>query len=488
MYLLWRRLTQAGQILWSSLDFSGSNITDLATRRHRDLQDLQGGTTDQYHHLTSAEYTGTGTGTFVRQQSPSILGQTVDYIDFDQDETVANAKGRLTWNAADGTLNLGMGYDEVVQQVGLEQFYHVKNQTGSTLSNGYAARAVGTVGNSGQLKAGYAIADGTIATRYNIGILTMDIANGGDGYVTSFGLVRNINTTGASFGETWADGDLLYVSPTTPGYLTNAEPSAPQQKLLMAIVINAASNGSIFVRPTFYGTLNDLQGVYVPDPVDRGYLMYDIDSLRWEQRTQSLGIGLTQVDSGSDVVTSLVPFVGDSGSGGMIGAVPAPAAGDGAERKYLSADGLWRTLAVSDHNSLINLEGGINSGVFETTAFEPTALQHGVVQFYHLTEPDYEAIINQQAILSTAIDATLDDESYNVVVTASAKTITLPNAQASRFGRTWTVIQNCAGYVDVEPGVGDEIILPGGSDTIRLDQIGSNVSLRCVSATQWVIV
>jgi hypothetical protein len=152
---------------------------------------------------------------------------------------------------------------------------------------------------------------------------------------------------------------------------------------------------------------------------------------------------------------------------------------------------VWRNPGTSgavNHNSIEGLEGGIASGVFEPTAFEVTAFQQGVVQFYHLTSPDHDFIVNQQAILSTAIDATLDDEAYNIVVTASAKTITLPNAQASRFGRTWTVIQNCAGYVDVEPEVGDEVILPGGSDTIRLDQIGSNVSLRCVSATQWVIV
>jgi hypothetical protein len=488
LYLLWRRLTQAGQILWSSLDFAGSNITDLATRRHRDLQDLQGGTTDEYYHLTSAEYTGTGTGTFVRQTNPTINGQTVDYIDFDRAAVVSNARGRMYWNDADGTVNIGMGYDDVVQQVGLEQYYHVKNQTGATLVTGRAVRAVGTVGNSGQLKAGYAIADGTIAPRYNLGILTMDIANGGDGYVTAFGLVRGINTTGSLYGETWADGDLIYVSPTTAGNLTKVEPVPPQQRILLAIVINAASNGSLFVRPTIAPQIHELQDVYVPTEIDKGYLMYDIDSLRWEQRTQSVGTGLSRTDNGTTVTTSLVPFVGDSGSGGLIGAVPAPAAGDGAERKYLAADGLWRTLISSDHNSLIGLEGGINEGVFEPTAFETTAFQQGVVQFYHLTQDDYDFIVNQRNILSVAVDTTLSDTAYTVLVTASAKTITLPTATSARLGRSWTVVQNCTGYVDVAPDVTDEIILAGGSDTIRLTQIGSNVTLRCVSSTQWVIV
>jgi hypothetical protein len=45
--------------------------TPLITR-HNDLAGLQGGTSGQQYHLTSAEYTGTGTGNFVRATSPTI--------------------------------------------------------------------------------------------------------------------------------------------------------------------------------------------------------------------------------------------------------------------------------------------------------------------------------------------------------------------------------------------------------------------------------
>ncbi len=41
---------------------------------------------------------------------------------------------------------------------------------------------------------------------------------------------------------------------------------------------------------------------------------------------------------GSD---ALAPFTGDSGSGGAVGYVPAPAAGDAAAGKFLKADGTW---------------------------------------------------------------------------------------------------------------------------------------------------
>ena len=39
---------------------------------HNDLAGLQGGTGNQYYHLTNAEYTGTGSGAFVRDTAPSI--------------------------------------------------------------------------------------------------------------------------------------------------------------------------------------------------------------------------------------------------------------------------------------------------------------------------------------------------------------------------------------------------------------------------------
>lgn len=52
LFLLWKRLTATGQILWSTISFSGSNITDIETRNHADLQNLD---TTNYAHLTAAE-------------------------------------------------------------------------------------------------------------------------------------------------------------------------------------------------------------------------------------------------------------------------------------------------------------------------------------------------------------------------------------------------------------------------------------------------
>ena len=47
--------------------FSGTTVTS-----HNDLSGLQGGKANEFFHLTSAEYTGTGTGNFVRDTLPTI--------------------------------------------------------------------------------------------------------------------------------------------------------------------------------------------------------------------------------------------------------------------------------------------------------------------------------------------------------------------------------------------------------------------------------
>ena len=46
-----------GSIPWSVIDFTGSDVVDISARLHNTLQSIQGGTSGEYYHLTSAEYT-----------------------------------------------------------------------------------------------------------------------------------------------------------------------------------------------------------------------------------------------------------------------------------------------------------------------------------------------------------------------------------------------------------------------------------------------
>ena len=46
-----------GSVPWYVINFAGSNITDIATRNHNNLQAIQGGTTGEEYHLTLSEVT-----------------------------------------------------------------------------------------------------------------------------------------------------------------------------------------------------------------------------------------------------------------------------------------------------------------------------------------------------------------------------------------------------------------------------------------------
>ena len=224
----------------------------------------------------------------VIQNNNSVV---TDYIDLPEiGPHVAQAR-RVQWNQDDGTLDVGL-YGGSVLQVGQELHYYAKNTSGGPITNGTPVMFTGTVGSSGKLTFGPAIADGSVLADYMMGVATQDIADNDFGYVTSFGLVRGFNTTGAPYGEVWADGDLLYFDPATPGTWTNVQPAAPSINVPVAVVVNAGSggSGSIFVRMTIAESLARLQDVYINGtgtPNDFDVLLYDASQSRWENKPAS---------------------------------------------------------------------------------------------------------------------------------------------------------------------------------------------------------
>lgn len=177
-----------------------------------------------------------------------------DYIDMHKISPHVNLPGRLTWNPSDDTLNIHHT-DDVTQQVGQETYLRVYNTTGATLTNG---SAIGYDPSASQFIE--YIADGSLNSLYIAGIATQDIPNNTFGRVTVYGRVRGLDTTGTPYGETWAAGDLLYVSTTIAGGLTIVKPTAPNLSIPMGLVFSVhATDGEIGVRPTaeqqlFYGS------------------------------------------------------------------------------------------------------------------------------------------------------------------------------------------------------------------------------------------
>lgn len=208
--------------------------------------------------------------------------------------------------------------------------------------------------------------------------------------------------------------------------------------------------------------------------------------------TVTSGLLLTDGGAGGSLALSPVAFIGDSGAGGTIGAVPAPAAGDGARAKYLSAEGIWRdpgTSGTIQHNNTLGISGGIATGVFEPTAFETTAFQQGVTEYYHVNASDFNEFARRRTVLSTAIDTTLDDDSATCLVTVTGKTITLPDATVARVGREWTVHLRVDGDMTITTNASDTIMTPIGPDTsVSVTIRSTSLTFRCISSTEWIIV
>lgn len=242
-----------------------------------------------------------------------------DYVDLNINSPLpADVPGRTYWNRDDGTMDVDL-YNGSVLQVGQELHFFAKNTSGGLIAKGTPVMFTGTVGASGKLAFGLAVADGSVPADYMMGVTDQDIADNDFGYITSFGLVRGFNTTGTPYGETWLDGDLLYFDPATPGTWTKFEPAAPSIDVPVAVVVNAGTggSGSIFVRMKISESLNNLQDVYINGtgtPLAGQVLIYDATQARWENHHLTAGANVTITNADGAITIAAASVSGASGT------------------------------------------------------------------------------------------------------------------------------------------------------------------------------
>lgn len=251
-------------------------------------------------------------------------------ITFDQTPTQSAGVGVMRWNDTDGTLDLGLKGGNVTLQLGQEQVVRIVNKTGSNLTEaGY--QAVYTSGAQGQrLKVDLALANADLTSAGTLGIVTENIAVNQEGFVTTNGLVRGINTTGSLQGETWIDGDILYLSPNIAGRITNIKPIAPQHLVVIGVCVYAhITQGSIFVKVDNGYELDELHNVLITAIANNEGLFYETSTGLWKNKSISTILGYTPVSSATTISTT------------------SPLSGGG----DLSAN---RTLSISQSNTTTN--------------------------------------------------------------------------------------------------------------------------------------
>jgi hypothetical protein len=220
--------------------------------------------------------------------------------------------GMMQWNAQDGTAELRLMGNSVTLQIGQKQVVRVVNKTGTNLleSAYQAVRISGAQGN--RIKVSLAQANNDANSADTIGLVTETIANNAEGFITSSGLVRLINTTGSLQGETWADGDPLYLSGTTAGRITNIKPQAPTHTVIIGFVVRAhATQGEIFVKVDNGYEIDELHNVKITSVANNNVLRYNSSLAVWENVAQtSLTAGVANTVDNTNSASNLSFWTG----------------------------------------------------------------------------------------------------------------------------------------------------------------------------------
>jgi hypothetical protein len=240
-----------------------------------------------------------------------------DFIQFDTTATVTDATGRLYYDDEDQfqTLTFQMN-GAAIQRIGEELYYRVKLSANAT--KGQVLMFTGTLGASGGLTAAPATGLLPEQANYILGLAHESGITNDWVFVTTFGEVKQINTTGGA--ETWVQGDILYYNPLVAGGLTNVKPTAPAAIVTVAAVVNVGvSNGILFVRPTYGSVLGGTDGnVNFTSLTSGNTLIYDAVTGVWVNANLTDGAGISVTEGAGSItiantgVTSAIASTGIS--------------------------------------------------------------------------------------------------------------------------------------------------------------------------------
>ena len=203
--------------------------------------------------------------------------------------SVCITEGNVYWDEADSTLALRTDDTNVIMQVGQE--FHIKAQkaAGDTILNGQILYQSGSQGD--RTKVG--LADDT-TNNHVIGYATADFSSN-DGYVTTEGLVRDVDTSA------YTAGDELYPS-LTPGAVTNVAPSANSQTI-GHVVRSHATAGIIYahidsreVDPLALPLITALRADYATTSNTVDTLVTDVASLTTTTAVNTASIAVNTAD------------------------------------------------------------------------------------------------------------------------------------------------------------------------------------------------
>jgi hypothetical protein len=239
-----------------------------------------------------------------------------DFVRFNPSSSnIPSAEGVMSWDNTDGTVRLSLKGNTYSVPLGQSVVARVRNSTGTNLlrTNYQVVKVAGAQGQ--RLAVSLAQANNDANSASTIGLVCENISTNQEGFIINIGQVTSINTTGNLQGETWLDGDVLYLSPTIAGAITNIKPVAPQHTVILGYVeYSHANNGKIYVKIDNGYELEELHDVSAEPFINNGLLYRDTTLNLWKSATISTILGYTPAPQGN-YITSLTGEATASGPG-----------------------------------------------------------------------------------------------------------------------------------------------------------------------------
>jgi hypothetical protein len=226
-------------------------------------------------------------------------------IELDTTPTGTAGVAVTRWNDALGSSETTLKGGSVILKNGVDLVARVVNKvTPNTTLTKAAYQVVKVTGAQGQrLAVDLAQGNTDLNSADTLGVVTETIATNQEGFIITVGQLEGINTTGSLQGETWADGNVLYLSPTTAGRMTNIKPNGSTGHIVVLGYVEYAhaNNGKIYVKIMNGWELDELHNVYISSVANNQALVYESSTDLWKNKTiDKTFVGLGNVDNTSD--------------------------------------------------------------------------------------------------------------------------------------------------------------------------------------------
>jgi nitrogen fixation protein len=300
-------------------------------------------------------------------------------VTLDTTPTGTAAVATTRWNDTLGSSETTLKGGSVILKNGVDLVARIVNKvTPNTTLTKAAYQVVKVTGAQGQrLAVNLAQANNDLNSADTLGVVTETIAANQEGFIITVGQLEGVNTTGSLQGETWADGDVLYLSPTTAGRMTNIKPNGSTGHIVVLGYVEYAhaNNGKIYVKIMNGWELDELHNVFIDTPTNNQGLIYETSTSLWKNKTiDKTLVGLGNVDNTSDAnkpvstaqLTAINAKVADSITDGVTTIAPS-------QNAVFDALALKQAiLAYTPYRNIQTSQTAITGTTSETIAFTAT--------------------------------------------------------------------------------------------------------------------